>query len=84
MRYTDVYINCSVDPIDAYTSWSFENTKIRNNYKYIQNASGLIISNVTEEDQGHYICFLGNVDPLNATILLKVVCKLLSTNYTYV
>ena len=78
LRYTDVFINCSVDPIDAYTSWEFKNTRIHHydNDKYSLNNSGLIIHNVTAEDQGHYVCFLGNVDPINATILLNVICKL--------
>ena len=87
LRYTDVFINCSVDPIDAYTSWDFDNIRIsdhnNNEVKYSQNNSGLNIYNVTEEDQGHYICFLGNVDPLNATILLNIVCKLPNTNIVY-
>ena len=86
LRYTDVFINCSVDPNDAYTSWDFDNIRIsdyNNDVKYIQNNSGLNILNVTEEDQGHYICFLGNVDPLNATILLNIVCKLPNTNIVY-
>ena len=76
-RYTDVFLNCSVDPIDAHTSWKFENTCIVNDDKYSQNNSGLTIHNVTEEDQGQYICFLGE---LNATILLNVICKLLKFN----
>lgn len=79
LHYTDVFINCSVDPIDAYTSWKFEDTDILNNDKYRQNNSGLTIYNATEEDQGHYICFLGDVDSLTATILLKIACKLLHT-----
>ena len=75
LHYSDVFINCSVEPSDAYTSWKFENTYIVNNDKYSRNISGLTIHNVTEEDQGQYICFLGT---LNATILLKVVRKLVS------
>ena len=82
LRYTDVFINCSVDPIDAHTSWEFESIHINDsNDKYSINNSGLTIHSVTEEDQGHYICFLGYGDPLTATILLNVVCKLLNTNY---
>ena len=84
LRYTDVFINCSVDPIDASTSWDFENIRINdlnNNDKYSQNISGLTIYNVTEQDQGHYICFLDSIDPLNATILLDVVCKLPNTKF---
>ena len=80
-RYTDVFINCSVNSSDASTEWEFKNVRIYPNDKYSLNNSGLTIHNVTAEDQGHYICFLGNVYPLNATILLKVVCKLLSTNF---
>ena len=79
--YTDVFINCSVEPIDAYTSWNFENIHIsdfNNKNKYSQNISGLTIYNVTEEDQENYICFLHTVDPLNATIQLNVICKLLN------
>ena len=75
VRYTDVFLNCSVDPVDAYTSWEFENRRIINNQKYNQNISGLTIHNVTKEDQGHYVCFLGHIDPPNATILLNVICE---------
>ena len=74
-RYTDVFINCSSDPVDAAKSWDFENVQIYSNDKYKQNISGLTILNVTGEDQGHYICSLGNVDSINATILLNVICK---------
>ena len=81
LRYTDVFINCSVDSVGAYTSWEFEDTDILNNDKYRQNNSGLTIYSVTEEDQGHYICFLGDVDSSTATILLKIVCKLLHTKF---
>ena len=82
LRYTDVFINCSVDPIDVSTSWEFESIHINDsNDKYSINNSGLTVHNVTEEDKGHYICFLGHKDPLNATILLNIVCKLLNTNY---
>ena len=79
LRYTDVFINCSVSPTDAYTSWDFENTRITDiiGSKYSKNISGLTIHNVTEEDQGHYICFLGTANPPNATILLSVGCKLM-------
>ena len=76
-RYTDVFLNCSVDPTYAHKSWDFENTYIVNNDKYSQNISGLIIHNVTEEDQGQYVCFLGE---LNATVLLNVICKSLKFN----
>ena len=75
VRYTDVFLNCSVDPMGLYTSWEFKNKHIINNHKYNKNTSGLTIHNVTKEDQGHYICFLGYIDPLNATILLNVICK---------
>ena len=85
LRYTDVFINCSVDPIDAYTFWYFKDTRIFNDDKYSQNISGLTIYNVTEEDQGHYICFLGDVDPLDATIWLNIFCKLLNSKfYAYI
>ena len=82
LRYTDVFINCSVDPIDASTSWEFESITIHySNDKYSKNNSGLTIHNFTEEDQGHYICFLGHGLLKNATILLNIVCKLLNTIY---
>ena len=82
LRYTDVFINCSVDPIDAHTSWEFESAPIfYSNDKYSKNNSGLTIHNFSEEDQGRYRCILGHVDPLNATILLNIVCKLLNTIY---
>ena len=67
-----MFINCSTEPSDEHTFWEFENTHIVNNSKYSLNNSGLTIHNVTEEDQGQYICFLG---ALNATILLNVTCK---------
>ena len=76
LLFTDVFFNCSVDPIGVYTSWEFNNKHIINNHKYNQSISGLTIHNVTEEDQGHYICFIGHFDPLNATTSLNVVCKL--------
>jgi len=44
--------------------------------KYIQNCTGLTIYNVTEDDQGNYICLVGNTEPLNATISLSVMCKI--------
>ena len=75
LLFNDVFLNCSVDPMGVYTSWEFKNRHIINNHKYNQNTSGLTIHNVTKEDQGHYICFLGHIDPPNATILLSVICK---------
>ena len=83
LRYTDVFINCSVNPIDAYTSWYFEDTHILNSNKYSQNISGLMIYNITEEDQGNYICFLGDLDPLSATIRVNIVCKLPNTTLIF-
>ena len=74
-RYTDVFINCSSDPIDVAKSWVFGNSHIDNDSKHSPNNSGLTIHNVTGEDQGYYICYLGHVDAVNATILLNVICK---------
>ena len=43
-----------------------------NTNKYATNDSGLTIYNVTNDDQGLYVCM---VDPLKAFILLNVTCK---------
>jgi len=91
LRHTDVFINCSVDPNDTPTLWYFEDIDTHisdlnktDKYQYIQNISGLTIHNVTEKNQGHYICILGQGEPINATILLKVVCELLNTNFMHI
>ena len=65
-------------------SYSNPNGSPNNSMKYIQNHTGLIIYNITEEDQGNYICLIGNTEPLNATISLSVMCKIcIKYSYTY-
>ena len=48
--------------------------------KYLKNSSGLTIYNVTNEDEGQYVCVVGNVNPLEAFISLTVTCK----SYIYI
>ena len=51
-------------PLDA----SFTN-------KYAMNSSGMTIYNVTSDDEGHYVCIIGTINPLEAFISLNVTCK---------
>ena len=75
----DVFINCSVSYGTEYniTSWLFDNDPLLINQmsKFSQNASGLIIYNVTELNEGNYTCY---VDQLKAYILVQVECKICS------
>ena len=78
LRYHDKHINCSVELHDDLSiQWEHEDYLLStaNNANYSQNSTGLTIHNVTENDQGSYSCLVGNVNSLNATILLSVVCK---------
>ena len=72
---SNMFINCSVNYGTEYniTSWLFdyEPLLINQTSKFSQNTSGLIIYNVTELDEGYYICY---VDQLWATIFVHVEC----------
>ena len=72
---SNVFINCSVNYGTEYniTSWLFdyEPLLINQTSKFSQNTSGLIIYNVTELDEGYYICY---VDQLWAMIFVHVEC----------
>ena len=39
------------------------------------NSSGMTIYNVTSDDEGHYVCIIGTINPLEAFISLNVTCK---------
>ena len=62
---SDVFINCSVNYGTEYniTSWLFDNEPLLINQtsRFSQNTSGLIIYNVTELDEGDYICYVGEI-----------------------
>ena len=76
LRRSSVFINCSVDYGTEYNSatWVLDNEPVWVNKttKYTQNATGLFIYDVTVEDQGNYVCFVG---PLTVDILVYVICK---------
>ena len=90
LRHQDKFINCSVElhNLSLSIQWEHKNDLLSTNYdsnghqnntesiKYSQNCSGLTIHNVTEDDQGSYSCLVGNINPLNATISLRVVGKI--------
>jgi len=46
-----------------------------NRNKYEISSSGLTIYNVTDDDEGQYVCLVGNANPLTAFISLVVTCK---------
>ena len=62
---SDVFINCSVNFGTEYniTSWLFDHEPLLINQtsRFSQNTSGLIIYNVTELDEGEYICYVGEL-----------------------
>ena len=84
LRYHNIFLNCSVYPANINVVWEFGpnhdllDTTIEN--KYSKNSSGLTIYNVTNEDEGQYVCVVGNVNPLEALISLTVTCK----SYIYI
>ena len=84
LRYHDVFLNCSVNPPDRKISWEFNHSRldIRDMNKYAKNNTGLTIYNVTDDDQGVYVCLVGNVSPLEAFISLNIIGKLLPKNIT--
>ncbi|XP_065900378.1 neural cell adhesion molecule 1-A-like [Dysidea avara] len=69
------FINCSVKSDGVKIHWEHNGELLWANHhpKYSQNNSGLLIHNVTTDDQGQYSCLVGNVNPLNATVKLNVV-----------
>ena len=72
---SDVFINCSVNYGTEYsiTSWVFDDQLLNNQTsKFSQNASGLIIYNITKLDGGCYICI---IDELLAYVYLHIECK---------
>lgn len=75
----DIFLNCSVNPANANIGWEFRPNHVplytRNTNKYAQNSSGLTIYDVTDDDQGLYVCVVGNINPLEAFISLNVNCK---------
>ena len=76
LRFNDTFINCSVHPANTLVSWKYRDILLSNNSdKYTQNSSGLIVHNVTNDDEGQYVCSIDQRK--KAFISLKVVCKLL-------
>ena len=84
LHYHDIFLNCSVYPASTKVAWEFGLNhillNINNKNKYAKNSSGLTIYNVTSDDAGLYVCVVGNVNPLEASISLTVTCK----SYIYV
>ena len=62
---SDMFINCSVNYGTEYntTSWLFdyEPLPINQTSRFRQNTSGLTIYNVTESNEGYYICYIGEI-----------------------
>ena len=62
---SDVFINCSVNYRTEYntTSWLFdyEPLLINQTSRFRQSMSGLTIYNVTESNEGYYICYVGEI-----------------------
>ena len=79
LRYHDIFLNCSVYPTNTDTVWEFGPNHIpldtSTGDKYAENSSGLTIYNVTNDDEGYYVCVVGNANPLEAFISLTVTCK---------
>ena len=79
LRYHNTFLNCSVYPSSINVVWEFGPNRIlldtRITNKYAINSSGMTIYNVTSNDEGHYVCVIGNVNPLEAFISLIVTCK---------
>ena len=74
---SDVFLNCSVDygtEPENITVWTLNDKVlwINDTFKYNVNTSGLIVHNVTVEDQGSYSC---HAHHLTAVTFLHVVCK---------
>ena len=73
LRYHNTFINCSILPADAFKIWKYRNATISNSDKYTKNDSGLMIHNVTDNDEGQYVCT--TLTLLQAFINLSVHCK---------
>lgn len=80
-RYHDTFINCSVQPTNTFVIWKYRGVPLdtRNSDKYIQNSSGLIIHNVTNEDEGQYVCLIDQTK--KAFISIDVICKIYCCTY---
>ena len=78
LQYHDTFINCSVlSTTNVHVIWQYRNAlvNISNIDKYTKNSSGLIIHNVTDDDEGQYVCLV--VQPtLKAYITVNVNCKI--------
>ena len=76
LRYHDIFINCSVMPTDTFVIWKFKESSLNtsNSNKYTQNSSGLIIHNVTNDDEGQYVCSIDKTKM--AYISLDIICKI--------
>ena len=75
LRYHDIFMNCSVLPTETFVIWKFKESSLNasSNNKYTQNSSGLIIHNVTNDDEGQYVCLFDQTK--KAYISLDVICK---------
>ena len=74
LRYHDTFINCSILPANTQVIWKYRNTPLntRNSDKYMKNSSGLIIYNVTDDDEGEYVCLSLPLTLLQAHIKLNI------------
>ena len=75
LRYHDIFINCSVLPTNTFVTWTYMESLLNtsNSNKYAQNSSGLIIHNVTDDDEGQYVCSIDQTK--KAYISLDIICK---------
>ena len=77
LRYHDTFINCSVlSTTNVHVIWKYRNVhvNISNTDKYTKNSSGLIIHNLTNDDEGQYVCSIVQLT-LKAYITVNVNCK---------
>jgi len=76
LRKSDLFINCSVNYGTEYNaaSWQLDSEPlwVNETSKYHQNTTGIMVLNVTAEDEGNYTCSVGQ---LMATLIVKVKCK---------
>ena len=80
-----MFINCSVNYGTEYniTSWLFDHEPllINETSRFSQNTSGLIIYNVTELDEGSYICYVGEIwADIHVHIASKIYCTIVQSN----
>lgn len=80
LRYHDIFINCSVLPTDTFVTWKYKDSLLNtsNSNKYTENSSGLIIHNVTDDDEGQYVCSIDQTK--KAYISLDIICKIIVYN----